>query len=136
MKSKVVKRVLSVALALTMMAGLMTGCGSSANETAAEPAVEAEVEEEAPAEEAPAEEAAEEDVMSGDPVELRMIMYGDMTTRRDEFFKNEFHDAVLADLNIDLSIEMLPWGSDKTTVSTMLASGEDFAVYCILANYD
>lgn len=135
MKSKLVKKVLSVALALAMMAGLMTGCGSSSKDAAAEPAAEAAVEGETPAKDGATEDAAA-DVMSQDPVKLRMIMYGDMTTRREEFFKSEFHDAVLEDLNIDLSIEMLPWGSDKTTVSTMLASGEDFAVYCILANYD
>ena len=43
-------------------------------------------------------------------VELRLIFYGDMTARRDEFFKNEFHDAVLEDLNIDLTVEFLPLG--------------------------
>ena len=132
MKNKVVKKVLSVALALAMMAGLMTGCGSSSNETAGEEVSTNEVQPEKTEEE----DATGEALQSGEPVELRMIMYGDMTTRRDEFFKNEFHDAVLEQLNIDLTIEMLPWGSDTTTVSTMLASGEDFAVYCILANYD
>ena len=35
-------------------------------------------------------------------VKLRLIFYGDASSRRDEFFKNEFHDAVLEDLNIDL----------------------------------
>lgn len=68
-------------------------------------------------------------------VELRLIFYGDASSRRDEFFKNEFHDAVLEDLNIDLSVEFLPWGSD-TSVSTMLASGERFAIEYIVSNYD
>lgn len=36
-------------------------------------------------------------------VDLRLIFYGDASSRRDEFFKNEFHDAVLNDLNIDLT---------------------------------
>ncbi len=68
-------------------------------------------------------------------VQLRMIWYGDMTPRREEFFKNEFHDRIMDELNIDLTLEIMPWGSD-TNVSTMLATGEDFAVYCILSNYD
>ena len=68
-------------------------------------------------------------------VKLRLIFYGDTSSRRDEFFKNEFHDAVLEDLNIDLSVEFLPWGSD-TSVSTMLASGESFAIEYIVSNYD
>lgn len=68
-------------------------------------------------------------------VKLRLIFYGDMSSRREEFFKKEFHDAVLEDLNIDLTVEFLPWGSD-TSVSTMLASGESFAVEYIVSNYD
>lgn len=68
-------------------------------------------------------------------VDLRLIFYGDASARRDEFFKNEFHDAVLNDLNIDLTVEFLPWGSD-TNVSTMLASGENFAVEYIVSNFD
>lgn len=68
-------------------------------------------------------------------VDLRLIFYGDASSRRDEFFKNEFHDAVLNDLNIDLTVEFLPWGSD-TNVSTMLASGENFAIEYIVSNYD
>ena len=69
------------------------------------------------------------------PADLRLIFYGDSSSRRDEFFKNEFHDAVLADLNINLTVEFLPWGSD-TSVSTMLASGESFAIEYIVQNYD
>ena len=68
-------------------------------------------------------------------VKLRLIFYGDASSRRDEFFKNEFHDAVLEDLNIDLTVEFLPWGSD-TSVSTMLASGENFAIEYIVQNFD
>ncbi len=67
---------------------------------------------------------------------LRMIMYGDLTPRREEYFRKDFHDKVLEELNIDLSVEFLAWGSDATTVSTMLASGERFAVWNILPNND
>ena len=55
-------------------------------------------------------------------VSLRMSMYGDMTSRREEYFKKDFHEAVLNDLGIDLTVEFMPWGSDST-VATMLASG-------------
>lgn len=72
---------------------------------------------------------------AGEAAELRLIFYGDMSSRREEFFKNEFHDAILEDLNIDLTVEFLPWGSD-TNVSTMLASGESFAIEYIVGNYD
>lgn len=67
--------------------------------------------------------------------EMRLIFYGDMSSRREEFFKNEFHDAVMEDLNIDLTVEFLPWGSD-TNISTMLASGEKFAIEYIVQNFD
>lgn len=139
MKRRIVKKALSGLLALTMAAGLMlTGCGSSGQETASASAETGAADTETAAEAKPAAEeaAVEEDVMGGDPVELRLIMYGDMTTRREEFFKNEFHDRVLEELNLDVSIEMMPWGSNETTIPTMLASGEDFAVYCILSTCD
>lgn len=41
-------------------------------------------------------------------VDLRFVFYGDMTTRREEFFKNEFHDKVLEDLGINMTVETLP----------------------------
>ena len=69
------------------------------------------------------------------PADLRLIFYGDASSRRDEFFRNEFHDAVLEDLNINLTVEFMPWGSD-TNVSTMLASGERFAIEYIVQNFD
>lgn len=68
-------------------------------------------------------------------VSLRMIMYGDMTSRREEYFKKDFHEAVLNDLGIDLTVEFMPWGSDST-VATMLASGESFAVWNIVSAFD
>lgn len=61
-------------------------------------------------------------------IKLRFIFYGDMTARREEYFKTDFHDRVLNDLNIDLTVETLPWGS-ANNVATMLASGEAFACY-------
>ena len=139
MKRRFMKKALSGLLATAMAAGLMlSGCGTSGQDggTASAGAESVSASEEIAAGQETTAVASEEEVMSGDPVKLRLIMYGDMTTRREEFFKNDFHDKVLEELNLDVSIEMMPWGSDVTTVSTMLASGEDFAVYCILSAYD
>lgn len=72
---------------------------------------------------------------ASEPAELRLIFYGDMTLRREEYFKNEFHDRILEELNIDLSVETISWGN-YDVVATMLASGEDFAVYNILSMFD
>lgn len=138
------KKLLALAMGLIVTVSALAGCGAKGGEETAPAAQEDSTEEEsdrsesAAAEEETAETAAEgaaEDVANQELVELRLIMYGDMSSRREEFFKNEFHDAVLKDLNIDLTVEYLPWGSD-TNVSTMLASGERFAVWYILANYD
>ncbi|MDO4294213.1 MAG: ABC transporter substrate-binding protein [Eubacteriales bacterium] len=118
------KRVLACFLGLVMTAAALAGCGASGKGAAESAANGAE---------ASGEQAAE--TSDQEVAELRLIMYGDTSSRRDEFFKNEFHDAVLEDLNIDLTVEFLPWGSD-TSVSTMLASGERFAVWYILSNYD
>lgn len=63
---------------------------------------------------------------SEDPVELRLVMYGEAGARNTEFFKNELHEKVLEDLNIDLSIDYVPWGA-KDQIATMLASGEKIA---------
>lgn len=122
-EEKMKKKFLTLALSLAMVASLLTGCGAQKEDSEA---VASDVQK----------DTAESSVASGEEqVELRLIMYGDMSSRREEFFKNEFHDAVLEDLNIDLSVEYLPWGSD-TNVSTMLASGERFAVWYIVSNYD
>lgn len=109
------RKTLALILTAVMSLGIFSGCvsGQAAEDTAAQ-------------------ETSEEKEV----VELRMIMYGDLTNRREEFFKNEFHDKVLEDLNIDLTVEFLAWGSDTSTVATMLASGEKFAVWNILPNYD
>ena len=131
------KRLLALALGLVLAASALAGCGSKGTGESAPAANE-----ESPAvESGAAESAAAEGTQAGgavsdqELVELRLIFYGDMSSRREEFFKNEFHDAVLEDLNIDLTVEYLPWGSD-TNVSTMLASGERFAVEYIVSNYD
>ncbi len=52
----------------------------------------------------------EADKGSTEPVSLRIVVYGDAGSRNVEFFKNEFHDKVLADTNIDMKVDLVPWG--------------------------
>lgn len=39
------------------------------------------------------------------PVVLHLVMFGDLTPRREEYMKGEFHDKVLDELNFDLTVE-------------------------------
>ncbi len=71
-----------------------------------------------------------------DPSELTLIMYGEMGTRREEFFKNEFHEAVLEELNIDLTVEFLTWGALTKDVQNRLMAGEKFAYMHIPSSTD
>lgn len=121
------KKLLAFLLAAGMTLGLLAGCGGNGTENsspeASKPASTVESQE-------PSQEAQEK-------VSLRLVLYGDMTPRREEFFKNEFHDAILNDLNIDLTMEILPWGS-SSVMQNMLASGEAFALNHFLGkdNFD
>lgn len=121
------KKLLALLLSTAMSVGMLAGCGSTTENESAESSVETTS--------AATEEGAETNE-EREVVELRMVMYGDMTTRREEFFKNEFHDAVLEDLQIDLSVEFLAWGAADSTIPTMLASGEKFAVWNIVHAFD
>lgn len=117
-----VKHLLAVLLS-TVMVLSMTACGKSDDVQQSENS--ASTEKESNIEKGKASEEKEK-------VSLRLVRYGEATARAQEFYENELHDKVLEDLNIDLSIEFLPWGSHDTTLQTMLASGEEFAVMNIL----
>ncbi len=119
------KRVIALALSVVMTLGtILTGCGNGVKQT-----------ESVSAEGSSAENVTESSGTEKEVVSLRMIMYGDMTSRREEYFKKDFHDKVLEELKIDLTVEFMPWGTD-TTVATMLASGESFAVWNIVSAFD
>ena len=134
------RKIIALLLSAVMTAGMLTGCGSGDTDSSqgAEQSQNTEQSQEGGTESQVSDETGSEasSPEEKEVVELRMVMYGDMTTRREEFFKKEFHDAVLKDLNIDLSVEFLAWGSDKTTVANMLASGEAFAVWNIISSND
>lgn len=119
------KRAAALVLSVAMVVGtVLTGCGTKAPQAAGT------------SEGSSSTETVTEGTQGGnETVSLRMIMYGDMTSRREEYFKKDFHDAVLNDLGIDLTVEFMPWGSDST-VATMLASGESFAVWNIVSAFD
>lgn len=132
------KKLVALMLTAAMTMGLLTGCGdkdvSAAGTGTGQAANGAETAKDS-GEDLDGTGSADASGEEKELVSLRMIMYGDMTGRREEFFKKEFHDAVLEDLNIDLSVEFMPWGSDST-VGTMLASGERFAVWNIVSAFD
>ena len=135
------RKIMALILSLSLTAGMLTGCGGSEGTGEASGTEKGED----TAGENETADTGSENVEAGGAADagedkelasLRMIMYGDMTSRREEFFKNEFHDMVLEDLNIDLSVEFLPWGAADNTVPTMLASGEAFAVWNIVSAFD
>lgn len=112
------KRIVALLLALVMVLGLVA-CGQKA------PGASPEAAPEATPEAAP--EKENEPAKQEDPVKLRLVMYGDLTPRREEYMKGEFHDKVLEDLNIDLTVEFQSWG-DKAVTQNMLQAGESFAL--------
>ena len=86
------KKLLALVLSAAMTIGMLSGCGgkdtASLNQTT-ENGSEA-------VSEAGSDAAAQTvEPSEKETVSLRMIMYGDMTSRREEFFKKDFHDAVL-----------------------------------------
>lgn len=123
------KKFLAMVLSVTMAFSMLTGCNSNDN-TGSESQPSSE-----PAVNSGTDSTVDSTIEEKELVSLRLIFYGDMTTRREEFFKNDFHDKVLEDLSIDLTVETMPWGSD-TNIATMLASGENFAVYNIVSAFD
>lgn len=105
------KKILSLLLVCVMAIGMLAGCGEKQSATSEEPATstsENEVEKEK------------------EEVALRLIMFGTMSERMEDFFENEFHDKILEELKIDLTVEFLPWGS-QSEIQTMMAGGESFA---------
>ncbi|MDF2926522.1 MAG: hypothetical protein K0R57_5436 [Paenibacillaceae bacterium] len=64
-------------------------------------------------------------------VKLKLVNFGDTTPRRTEFFNKDLHDRVLKELNIDLTVDILPW--DSKNPQLMIASGENFATFSSMA---
>jgi putative aldouronate transport system substrate-binding protein len=67
---------------------------------------------------------------SGDPITVNLILYGEQSARMTEFAADELHQKVLEEINVDLSIQYLPWteyAGGKTEL--MLSTGEKFVTY-------
>ncbi len=122
------KRVLALLLAVTMVLGVV-GCGSkeTTKESSTKPSSESTVKEESKKEESKAE-------VKEEPAELRLIMYGALNERKEEFFANEFKQKVLEELNIDVEVEFLAWGAVTKDVQNRLMAGEKFAYMHIPSN--
>lgn len=59
-----------------------------------------------------------------------LVLYGEASTRMSDFAENELHEKVLEAINVDLTIQYLPWteyAAGKTEL--MLSSGEKFVTY-------
>lgn len=72
-------------------------------------------------------EAVEE---QGEPTEATLVLYGESSARMSEFSENEFKEKVLDAINVDVTIQYLPWSEyagGKTEL--MLSSGEKFVTY-------
>ena len=67
------------------------------------------------------------------PATLRLVMYGDAGTRNVDFFENEFKTKLKDEANIEMKIDLLPWGATDQ-IATMLASGEKFGFMASITN--
>ena len=64
------------------------------------------------------------------PTQATLILYGEASPRMSDFTENEFHDKVLDAINVDVTVQYLPWSEyagGKTEL--MLSSGEKFVTY-------
>ena len=65
-----------------------------------------------------------------EPTEATLVLYGESSSRMAEFAENEFRDKVLEAINVDVTIQYLPWSEyagGKTEL--MFSSGEKFVTY-------
>ncbi len=143
------KKLTSWLLCVILCLGVMTGCGGGTDkspetqaeskaqtearstEAKARESTEAAVETEAPAKtEAPAGETTEAaadvpDYMTGDPVELKLVIYGDNNDANEAYIKDKLRPRLIEELNIGLSLDFMSWGA-ADQVRTMAMSGEAF----------
>lgn len=116
------KRFLAILLGVSLAAFVLTGCGN----TAAEQTSASESGQEVSGSESTQDKESSEGNIA--PVSLRFVMYGEAGARDSEFLKGEFHDRVLEELNMEVSVDYVPWGGTDQ-IATMIASGEKFAFF-------
>ena len=118
------KRVLSLLLVTMMSLGLFVGCGNDSSDSNVDASISSET---AVSEEATSsEETTSSEEVKKEVVELRLLCFGTMSERMEDFFDGEFHDKVLDELQIDMTVEFLPFNS-QSEITTMLAGGDSFA---------
>lgn len=103
-----------IAAAVMAVSVLVTGCGGKAD-TAADNTNAA-----------GSQEAAGEEA----PTQATLILYGEASARMSDFAEHEFRDKVLEEINVDVTVQYLPWSEyagGKTEL--MLSSGEKFVTY-------
>lgn len=109
------KRIVSIVLASVIFATFTAACGKSDTTGAASSTGSA------------ASTAQADNAIPKETAKLRVINFGDTTPRRTEFITKDLHDKVLKELNIDLTVDFLPW--DTKNPQLMAASGEDFTTF-------
>lgn len=102
------QKAFALLLASTLLSTGLYGCGKEAAEPAADGA----------------------QATNGPATKATLVLYGEQSKRMAEFSKKEFHDKVLEAINVDVSIQYLPWTEYATgKTELMLSSGEKFATY-------
>lgn len=111
MKKKVIGAVLAAVLSVSMLAG----CGGQ----------------KAPANESgQAAPSAAEGEATEETTQATLILYGEASERMTQFMQNEFRQKVLDEINVDVTVQYLPWteyAGGKTEL--MLSTGEKFVTY-------
>lgn len=120
MKCKKLRKCL---LALTVATSLFfAGCGNSDSSAGTSDASKANTN--------ASSSGSEDSTVKGDPTPVTIIFYGDESARMSDFAANELHQKVLDEINVDLTVQYLPWSEyagGKTEL--MLSSGEKFVTY-------
>ena len=47
--------------------------------------------------------------VSADPTPATLVLYGEESERMSDFAANELHERVLEEINVDLTVQYLPW---------------------------
>ena len=81
-----------IAAAVMAVSVLLTGCGEKADAPADNTA-------------GGSQEAAGEEA----PTQATLILYGEASARMSDFAEHEFHDKVLDAINVDVTVQYLPW---------------------------
>lgn len=120
------RKLLAILICTCLTLGMLTGCGedntgSADNSSASDAGSDSQSSTPDSSQESDTDNAQAN--ADAEPVSLHLVLYGEATTRTTEFFANEFHEKVLNDLNIDMTVEQMAWGTNDQ-MATRLASGE------------